>query len=117
MPAAVQPDTTAEIIPGLPHHPAGRGAAVCRVCLVSPISRLQLGSRFRSFTVRLVPPPLPSSRHAAVRQRAWRGGDRVLEDNVKFKAIAVIATATALSLGMGGGGGAGAARTKPPPRA
>ena len=30
------------------------------------------------------------------------GGDRVLEDNVKFKAIAVIATAAALSLGMAG---------------
>jgi hypothetical protein len=42
------------------------------------------------------------SRHAAARQRAWLKGDRIREDNVKFKVIAVMATATALCAGMGG---------------
>ena len=41
--------------------------------------------------------------------------DRVLEDNVKFKAIAVIATATALSLGMAGSAAASPLSHKPKP--
>jgi len=67
--------------------------------------------------VRWVSHPLLSSRHTAERQRGWRG-QRVLEDNVKLKAIAVIATTAALSLGMAASAAASplSAKAKPAPQ-
>ncbi len=59
-------------------------------------------------------------RHRATRLLARGPGDadRVLEDNVKFKAIAVIATAAALWLGMAGAAGAAplSHKAKPAPQ-
>src|SRR5580658_7288769 len=77
-----------------------------------------LRSRFRTVMVGQVPPPLLLSRYGKLARGAGEAGTRVLEDTVKFKAIAVIAAAAALSLGMAGSAGASPVshKSKPAPQ-